>query len=157
MTAPFAPVTPEQERLAVLAREAAEYADAHRGEARHAAARGAIASAERAAAASAERAARAAAWHPGPDLAPGRGLPPAYRAQLIAGAKKRAGEFLAAVAAGDAQRIQRMTAGWSPAAWRAVAIVFAEAADPERLRAVVAAADDGLPAHLSPEGRTRAA
>jgi hypothetical protein len=86
-----------------------------------------------------------------------RGLTPAARARLMAAAKARALDFAAAVRSGNAQAVQRLSASMSPDAWRALAIVLAEAADPARLLAVTHVPDDGLPAHLSPEGRTRAA
>ncbi|MDQ2874406.1 MAG: hypothetical protein M3Y33_06215 [Actinomycetota bacterium] len=91
------------------------------------------------------------------DLSAGEGISPARRAVLMAAAKARAIEFAIAVRSRNAHLLQRLTAGMSLAEWQALAIACADAADPARLLVVVQAADDGVPAHLSTEGRTNAA
>lgn len=153
---PFAPVTPEEaaEHCAVLDAELTEYLSSRRALLRE---RRALAAATPAVAARVVRL-RAAEYEPGvTDLSDGAGLTPADRAALMAAAKARAIEFAVAVRSENAQLVQRLSAGMTQELWKALAITFAAAADPSRLLIVVQAADDGMPAHLSPEGRTRAA
>ena len=155
MTVPrYAPVTPEEaaRNAAVLLHELGEYERGRRARAieDRGAAPLAYLSARRPAPPE-SAAAIVQLREAGPeaaDLSAGTGLTPRQRSALMGRAKSRAIEFAIAVRSRSAHAVQRQSAAMTAADWRALAITYAEVADPSRLLAVVQAQDDGMPVHV---------
>lgn len=91
------------------------------------------------------------------DYSDGRGLPPPVRAAVMLTAKQRVLDIAAAVRSRNAHLVQHLMGDLDVSQLSALVLILAEAAEPGRLLAVTQTADDGMPAHVSPEGRTHAA
>jgi len=94
---------------------------------------------------------------PAPDFTGGRGLTPPVRAAVMLTVKQRVLDVAAAVRSRSAHQVQHLMGDLSREQLAGLVLILAEAADPGRLLAVTQQPDDGMPAHLSPEGRTDAA
>ena len=85
-------------------------------------------------------------------------MTPADRARLMARVKRLARPFANAVAQRSEHHTALLTGGMTREELCALAVILAEAADPELLRTITEVPDDGLPVRaVQKEGRSDAA